>query len=95
MREGEVLIEQGSPAGPVYLLLDGLLAVEVDGAEVGVVGPGAVVGERAHVEGDTRTATLRARTDVRLAVARPEQLDPAALAELTALHRREERPPPS
>ena len=95
MREGEVVIEQGSPAGPVYLLLDGLLAVEVDGAEVGVVGPGAVVGERAHVEGDTRTATLRARTDVRLAVARPEQLDPAALAELTALHRREERPPPS
>ncbi|GAA4408423.1 hypothetical protein GCM10023168_25760 [Fodinibacter luteus] len=94
MRKGDVVIEQGSPAGPVYLLLDGLLAVEVDGTEVGVLGPGAVVGERAHVEGDARTATLRARTGVRLAVARPEQLDPVALAELTALHRREERQPP-
>ena len=94
MREGDVVIEQGTPAGEVYLLLDGLLAVEVDGAELGVLGPGAVVGERAHVEGDARTATLRARTGVRLAVARPEQLDPSVLAELTILHRREERQPP-
>lgn len=93
VREGELLTEQGAPAGPVYLVLDGLLGVEVDGREVGVIGPGAVVGERAHVEGDTRTATLRAQTDVRLAVARPEQLDPATLAELTTLHRREEEQP--
>jgi hypothetical protein len=94
LSEGDVLIEQGSPAGPVYLVLDGLLGVEVDGRELSVLGPGAIVGERAHVGGDHRTATLRARTDLRLAVARPEQLDSAALAELSTLHRREEEQPP-
>ena len=54
------------------------------------VGPGAVVGERAILEGGTRTATLRAVTTVKVATAKAEALDQTALAELTKLHHRED-----
>ena len=47
-----MLTEQGAVDGELFLLLDGVLVVEVDGAEVAEVGPGAVVGERALLEGE-------------------------------------------
>ena len=87
----ERLVEQGEPGSELYLLLDGVLAVEVDGDVVAEVGPGAVVGERALLEGGIRTSTLRAVTDCRLAKADADQVDRAALAELAGGHRREER----
>jgi CRP-like cAMP-binding protein len=74
----------------VFLLLDGVIVAEVDGELVAELGPGAVLGERAVLEGGVRTATLRASTRCKVAVASGEQLDPAALAELSAGHRREE-----
>jgi hypothetical protein len=86
---GDTLVEQGTPGTELYLLLDGLLAVEVDGQIVAEVGPGAVLGERAQLEGGARTSTLRAVTDCRLAVADSGQLDQDALAELATEHRRE------
>jgi hypothetical protein len=87
--EGAVLMEQGADAGPVLLILDGLVSVDVDGESLGDLGPGAVVGERAFVDGGPRTATLRALTPVRVAAIDPDRLDQDALAELTGLHRRE------
>jgi len=66
--EGEVLVEQGDEGDDVYLLLDGVLAVEVDGEPVAEMGPGTILGERASLEGGKRTATLRARTKARVAV---------------------------
>ena len=89
LAEGETLVEQGRSGTELYLLLDGLLAVEVDGRIVAEVGPGAVVGERALLEGGTRTSTLRCLTDCRLAKAAAEQIDRTALAELAQGHRRE------
>ena len=86
----ETLVEQGQPGSELYLLLDGVLAVEVDGEIVAEVGPGAVVGERGLLEGGTRTSTLRAITDCRLAKADTDQVDQAALSELARDHRREE-----
>ena len=67
-----------------------MLAVEVDGQVVAEVGPGAVVGERAALEGGIRTSTLRALTPARVAVARSDQLTDEARAELERGHRREE-----
>jgi len=58
---------------------------------VAEVGPGAILGERALLEGGTRTATLMARTKCRVAVAPGDSVDRAALAELSEGHRREER----
>jgi hypothetical protein len=89
LRAGETLVEQGAAGTDVYLILDGIFVVEVDGDQVAEIGPGAVVGERASVEGGTRTATLRASSKARVAQAEPGSLDLDALGSLAATHRRE------
>jgi hypothetical protein len=87
---GDTLVRQGDPGDRLYLLLDGVLVVEVDGRHVAEVGPGAVVGERAVLEGGRRTATLRAATPCRVAVVDAADVDRDALASLAGGHRREE-----
>ena len=84
------LVEQGDPGDELYLLLDGVLAVEVDGETVAEVGPGAILGERAVVEGGKRTATLRAVTPTKVVAVSADQIEPAALEELAGARRREE-----
>jgi Cyclic nucleotide-binding domain len=81
---GATLVEQGEMGTDVYLLLDGIFGVEVDGDEVAEIGPGAILGERALFEGGERTATLRAKTRCRVAVASPEMIDRGALERLAA-----------
>lgn len=90
LTSGETLVQQGDAGDELFLLLDGVLAVEVDGKPLTEVGPGAILGERALIEGGTRTATLRALTSVRVAVARPDQVSAEALTEVAGGHRREE-----
>jgi hypothetical protein len=92
LEAGQTLVEQGQPGEELFLLLDGVLAVEVDGKALAEVGPGAILGERALLEKGTRTSTLRALTPVRVAVATAEQISPEALAEVASGHRREEKP---
>jgi CRP-like cAMP-binding protein len=81
---------QGEPGTDVFLVLDGMLVVEVDGEEVAEIGPGAVVGERAAREGGVRTATLRAVTRVRVAQTAPEAVDAGELDAVAATHHRED-----
>jgi hypothetical protein len=88
--EGETLVEQGAEGSDLYLLLDGVLGVEVDGEQVAEMGPGTMLGERASLEGDVRTATLRALTPVRVAVIPAELVAEGELAMLAADRRREE-----
>ncbi len=90
LEAGAVLAEQGSPGDSLYLLLDGVLSVAVDGEALGELGPGAVLGERAVLEGGTRTATLTAVTPIRVAEAGSDAIDLDALTELSQGHRREE-----
>lgn len=90
LKTGEALVEQGDAGEELFLLLDGVLSVEVDGNGLAEVGPGAILGERALLEGGKRTATLRALTPARVAVASADQISPDALAELATGHRREE-----
>ena len=61
-----------------------VLVAEVDGEEVAEIGPGAIVGERALLEGGTRTATLAARTRARVAVIPAELVDREKLEDLSA-----------
>jgi hypothetical protein len=91
LAEGAELVRQGEPGSELFLLLDGVLEVLVDGESVAELGPGAVGGERALLEGGTRTSTLRARTKMRVAVADADQVDTAALQELAQGHRREDQ----
>jgi hypothetical protein len=90
VKEGKTLVEQGSAGDELFLLLNGVLAVEVDGESLAEVGPGAVLGERSVLDGGLRTATLRAVTECKVAAAPHDQLDLAKLAELAAGHRRED-----
>jgi hypothetical protein len=89
LKEGALLTEQGADGDDVFLLLNGVLAVEVDGEAIAEVGPGAILGERAVLEGGVRTSTLRALTKATVAVVQSDQLAEEDLAELSSSHRRE------
>jgi hypothetical protein len=88
-KQGTTLVEQGAVSDELFLLLNGVLVVEVDGEPLAEVGPGAVLGERAVLEGGARTATLRAVTDCKIAAVPSDRLDREKLAELSMGHRRE------
>jgi hypothetical protein len=87
--QGDVLVQQGEQGNELFLLLDGMLDVEVDGEVVTEVGPGAILGERALLEG-ARSATLRAATPARVAVFQAADIDESVLPELSRAHRSEE-----
>jgi hypothetical protein len=90
IQQGNTLIEQGAAGDEMYLVLDGLFAVEVDGQPIAQVGPGAIVGERAVVEKGSRTATLRALTACRVVSVPRRYADDRELSQIALGHRREE-----
>ena len=67
VKAGPTLVRQGETGSEVFLLLDGVLRVEEDGKRLAEYGPGALLGERAHLEGGRRTSTLVAVTPCRVA----------------------------
>src|SRR5690348_15552653 len=86
---GAQLVRQGEPGSEIYLVLDGVIGVEHDGTRLAEYGPGAMLGERAHLEGGVRTSTLVAVTPCRVASVDAGQFDSAVLTELAAGHQRE------
>jgi pimeloyl-ACP methyl ester carboxylesterase len=90
LAKGKLLTEQGERGDDIYLLLDGVLSVWVDGTQVGTLGPGAVIGERAALEDGRRTATLRAVTGCVIAAAASTQIDRDSLASLAEPYHRED-----
>ncbi len=85
---GKTLVKQGEAGHELFLLLDGVLTVAVDGQILAEVGPGAILGERAILEGGRRTATLTAATPCRVAIVSGDQIAEEALAEVARGHRR-------
>jgi CRP-like cAMP-binding protein len=83
LEAGQVLVRQGESGNELFLLLDGLLSVEVDGTAVAEVAPGAVLGELALLRGGRRHATIRATTPCRVARVRGDEIDTASLERLT------------
>lgn len=84
--QGTTLVTQGEEGTDVHLVLDGVLDVEVDGCVVAELGPGAVMGERAALEGGRRSATVVARTDARLVRVPVTALEPEALRQVAEAH---------
>jgi len=83
----DLLVEQGETgesSNIVYLVLDGVIEVIVDGEVVGELGPGAIVGERAQLEGRGRTASLRAKTAAKVVGVPGEELNRQVLEEVAA-----------
>ena len=92
VKPGTVITEQGAAEDDIFLVLDGVVRIEVDGERLAEYGPGSMHGERAVLEGGRRTGTIRAVTACKLAVAGADDIDRDALAELSTGHRREEQP---
>jgi Cyclic nucleotide-binding domain len=88
VKAGEALVSQGDAGSEVFLLLDGVLRVEEDGRRLAEYGPGALLGERAHLERGGRTSSLVAVTACRVASVEADELERTALEELAKGHRR-------
>jgi hypothetical protein len=93
LKAGTTLVSQGEPGTEVFLVLDGVLRVEHDDERLAEYGPGAMLGERAHLEGGVRTSTPVAVTPCRVASVEGEHLERKDLDELSSGHRREDRKP--
>lgn len=89
LQMGATLVKQGEAGNEVFLLLDGVLRVEHDGERLAEYGPGALLGERALLEGGKRTSTLVAVTPCRVASVKGDQLQRGELQELSKGRRRE------
>jgi CRP-like cAMP-binding protein len=87
---GTSIVRQGEKGSDVYLILDGVVRVEVDGERITEYGPGALLGERALLESGTRTSTLMAVTKCRVASVAASALDRSALEQLSTGHHRED-----
>lgn len=68
--DGEVVVRQGEPGECMYVVLEGHADVvrEHDGFEthLATLGPGDFMGEMSLFQHETRSATVRARGDVRM-----------------------------
>jgi hypothetical protein len=87
---GTSIVRQGEKGSYVYLILDGVARIEVDGKRLAEYGPGAMLGERAYLEGGERTSSIIAVTACRVASVPAEALDRGSLEELSTGHRRED-----
>jgi Cyclic nucleotide-binding domain len=90
LQAGDHLFRQDEAATIIALVLDGTFEVHVDGQVVGRIGPGAVVGERASLEGGRRTADVRAATEARVAEVPGDSIELDLMSDLAQGHRRED-----
>jgi Cyclic nucleotide-binding domain len=89
LAEGETLVQQDEPGRDLFLVLDGMLDVEVDGEVVAEVGPGAILGVHSSLAGGMRTATLRAASRCRVVVIPEDELDQSEIVAIASGQRRE------
>ena len=65
---GVDLIKEGEPGDAMFVIVEGNAIITKDGVELTRVGPGAYFGELAILDGEPRSATVVAQTDVKVAV---------------------------
>lgn len=63
---GATVVRQGDPSDDLYVVLEGDLAVEKDGKEVGALDKGKTFGELGVLDGEPRAATVAARSGCKL-----------------------------
>lgn len=65
-RRGEVLIREDQAAPSLFYLADGRAVIQRDGAQVGTLEEGALIGEATVLDGDDATGTVTLATNARL-----------------------------
>jgi CRP-like cAMP-binding protein len=65
---GTVLTRTGEPGDAFFVMMDGSATVEVSARKRSRLAPGAFFGEMSLLDGEPRSATVRAETEVRLLV---------------------------
>ena len=81
VESGELLMEAGETGDSLYILIDGSVRVERDGATLAVLGAGECVGEMAALDWEPRSASVIAEETSRLV-----RLDRDDLLDLLADH---------
>jgi CRP-like cAMP-binding protein len=76
---GVRLLTEGTVTGQAFVVVEGHLAVSVDGRELARLGPGELAGERAVIDGLPCTATVTAAETTRILV-----IGPSAFATMLA-----------
>ena len=64
--EGAVVVKEGDFSNHFYGIEDGTAKVEIDGEEVGQLGPGDVFGEQGLLDRQERSATVTATSPLRV-----------------------------
>jgi CRP-like cAMP-binding protein len=72
---GKTLVREGEWGRHLYVILRGTAEVTKDGKKVRELVPGDFFGEMAFVSGEARTATITARSDMRVMILGPQQLE--------------------
>jgi CRP-like cAMP-binding protein len=72
---GKVLVREGDWGRELYVVLRGTAEVVKDGKKLRELVPGDFFGEMAFLSGAQRTATIAARSDMRVMVLGPRQLE--------------------
>jgi CRP/FNR family transcriptional regulator, cyclic AMP receptor protein len=67
-KAGDVLTEKDDPGLEFFVIVDGAATVTRNGVKLATLGGGSFFGELAMLNGATRTATVAAKTDMRLLV---------------------------
>ncbi|CAN5198461.1 hypothetical protein BH24ACT12_BH24ACT12_01000 [soil metagenome] len=81
---GDRLTEQGEQSDELYLLLDGVLGVDVDGEALAEIGPGGLLGERAILEAGRPYRDSHRADPMRGCGGRPRQGRPRSAARAVA-----------
>jgi CRP-like cAMP-binding protein len=68
---GTVLTKEGTLGHEAFIILEGWAAVMIHDEPVAALGPGQLAGEMAMIDNSPRTATVVAKTDMRLLVIGP------------------------
>ena len=68
MPAGSLLMRAGEPGDEFFVIIDGAAIVELSPRKRRRMGPGEFLGEMSLLDGEPRSATVRAETDIRLLV---------------------------
>ena len=70
---GDIIFQEGQPGDAMYLVLKGLINIQVKGKSVAKIGPGDFFGEMSLIDDQFRSATATAMRDSQLVAVGEEQ----------------------